>query len=138
MPEISRAGHGVDTVMRVAKLIGVAALGSAAGLAACSTTPEPVPPIEFSGLTDVSRTGVKFVLSNSEGLTCSGQIAGPQIPEKFTVPLTCDGTTGSMEAIRAERIEGAISLADGRKGTVTFDVPVVSRPQKKKGRRPPQ
>ena len=86
------------------------------------------PTLEFAGSLDFSRPGVRFLLTHPSCLTCEGKVASARVPEKFSVPLACnENLGGTMEAIKSERIEGTIVLADNRTGKVTFDLPLARR-----------
>lgn len=78
-------------------------------------------------LLEFSRPGVRILLAHPSGLTCECQVASARVPDKFTVPLAYDNVSGTMEAIKTERIEGTVVLADNRAGKVTFDLPLARR-----------
>jgi len=102
-------------------------IGSLFGISGCAT-PAPPPSLEFAGSLDFSRPGVRFLLTHPSGLTCEGQVASARLPDKFNVPLACsDKIGGTMDAVKTERIEGTVLLADSRAGKVTFDLPLARR-----------
>ena len=97
-------------------------------LAACATSEPPRTALEFTGTLDLSRPGVGFHLSHASGLACQGHVTSSRLPDKFVVPLKCgDQLVGSMEAVKTERIEGTVTLGDGRSGKVAFDLPLARR-----------